>query len=175
MSTHLNSPTSKTRPVWKTAGMIVLGVVVVLLCLRGIGSLIDSVTGLDEPTTASAGTPTLAVDRPADAPQQLSDEQLKSPNGVIVNYLLVTPSYWNNFGAGGWGDPIDTVTLDGDDVIINLNQPFSTASAYQVQADEVRAWAVGELRQHRDNATVAGVDLVAVVSSDGVLVGYEKL
>ena len=175
MSTHLNSPTSKKRPVWKTAGMIILGVVIALLCLRGIGSLIDSVTGLDEPATASAGTPTLAVERPADAPQQLSDEQLKSPNGVINNYLLATPSYWNNFGGGGWGDPVDTVTLDADDVIINLNQPFSTASAYQVQADEIRAWAVGELRQHMDNATVAGVDLVAVMSSDGVLVGYEKL
>lgn len=175
MSTHLNSPIKQKRPVWKTAGMIVLGVVIALLCLRGVGSLIDSVTGLDEPTTASAGTPTLAVERPADAPQQLSDDQLKSPNGVIVNYLLVTPSYWNNFGAGGWGDPVDTVTLEGGDVIIDLNQPFSTASGYQVQADEIRAWAVGELRQHMDNATVAGVDLVAVRSADGVLVGYEKL
>lgn len=175
MSTHLNSQTKQKRPVWKTAGMIIIGVVIALLCLRGIGSLIDSVTGLDKPATASASTPTLAVERPADAPQQLSDDQLKSPNGVIVNYLLATPSYWNNFGAGGWGDPIDTVTLEADDVIINLNQRFSTASGYQVQADEIRAWATGELRQHRDNATVAGVDLVAVMSSDGVLVGYEKL
>lgn len=175
MSTPLNSPIKQKRPVWKTAGMIILGVVIALLCLRGVGSLIDSATGLDEPTTASAGTPTLAVERPADAPQQLSDEQLKSPNGVIVNYLLVTPSYWNNFGAGGWGDPVDTVTLDADDVIINLNQPFSTASGYQAQADEIRAWAVGELRQHRDNATVAAIDLVAVRSADGVLLGYEKL
>lgn len=175
MSTSLNSPTTQKRPVWKTVGMIIIGVVVALLCLRGIGSLIDSATGLDKPATASASTPTLVAERPADAPQQLSDEQLKSPNGVINNYLLVTPSYWNNFGAGGWGDPIDTVTLEGDDVLITLDQPFSTASGYQVQADEIRAWAVGELRQHMDNATVAGVDLVAVRSADGVLVGYEKL
>ena len=175
MSTHLNSPIKQKRPVWKTAGMIILGVVVALLCLRGIGSLIDSATGLDKPATASAGTPMLAAERPADVPQQLSDEQLKSPNGVIVNYLLTTPSYWNNFGAGGWGDPVDTVSVEGDDVLIKLGQPFSTSASYQGQADEVRAWAVGELRQHRDNATVAGVDVVAVVSSDGVLVGYEKL
>ena len=175
MSTHLNSPIKQKRPVWKTAGMIILGVVIALLCLRGVGSLIDSATGLGKPATASAGTPTLAVERPADVPQQLSDEQLNSPNGVINNYLLATPSYWNNFGGGGWGDPVDTVTLDGDDVIIDLNQPFSTATSYQDEATEIRAWAVGELRQHRDNATVAGVDVVAVVSSDGVLVGYEKL
>ena len=175
MSTHLNSPIKQKRPVWKTAGMIVLGVVIALLCLRGVGSLIDSVTGLDEPTTASAGTPTLAVERPADAPQQLSDDQLKSPNGVIVNYLLVTPSYWNNFGAGGWADPVDTVSVEGDDVLINLDQPFSTSATYQGQGVEVLSWATGELRQHRDNATVAGVDLVAVRSADGVLLGYEKL
>ena len=72
MSTPLYSPTTKQkRPVWKTAGVIVLGVVVALLCLRGIGSLIDSATGLDKPATASAGTPTLAVERPADVPQRL--------------------------------------------------------------------------------------------------------
>lgn len=175
MSTPLNSQTKQKRPIGKTTGLAVLGVIVALLCLRGIGSLIDSATGLDNPVATSAGTPTLAVERPADAPHQLSDEQLKSPNGVIVNYLLVTPSYWNNFGGGGWGDPVDTVTLDADDVIIDLNQPFSTASAYQAQADEIRAWVVGELRQHKDNATVAGVDLVAVRSADGVLIGYEKL
>ena len=175
MSTHLNSPIKQKRPVWKTAGMIILGVVIALLCLRGVGSLIDSATGLGKPATASAGTPTLAVERPADAPQQLSDEQLKSPNGVIVNYLSATPSYWNNFGAGGWADQVDTVNVEGDDVLITLDQPFSTAAAYQGQADEIRAWAVGELRQHVDNDTIAGVDLVAVRSADGVLVGYEKL
>ena len=175
MSTHLNSQTSKKRPVWKTAGMIVLGVVIALLCLRGIGSLIDSATGLDEPTVASASTPTLAVEQPTDVPQQLSDEQLNSPGGTVVSYLIATPSYWNNFGAGGWADPVDTVSVEGDDVLINLDQPFSTSSTYQVQADEIRAWAVGELRQHMDNATVAGVDLVAVRSADGVLLGYEKL
>ena len=176
MSTPLYPPTTKQkRPVWKTAGMIILGVVVALLCLRGVGSLIDSATGLGKPTAASASTPTLAVERPADAPQQLSDEQLKSPSGVINNYLLATPSYWNNFGAGGWGAPIETVALDTDDVVIDLNQPFSTAASYQDQANEVRAWAVGELRQHMDNGTVAAIDLVAVRSADGVLVGYEKL
>lgn len=175
MSTPLYPPTTKKRPLWKTVGVIVLGLVIALLCLRGVDSLVGSATGLDKPTTASASTPTLPVERPDDVPQQLSDEQLKSPGGVINNYLGVTPSYWNNFGTSGWGDPIDTVTLDTDDVIINLNQPFSTSASYQDEATEIQAWAVGELRQHRDNATVAGVDLVAVRSSDGVLVGYEKL
>lgn len=176
MSTPLYSPTTKQkRPVWKTAGVVVLGVVIALLCLRGIGSLIDSATGMDEPATASASTPTLAVERPADVPQQLSDEQLKSPNGVIVNYLSATPSYWNNFGAGGWADQVDTVNVEGDDVLITLSQPFSASTSYQDQANEIRAWVVGELRQHKDNATVAGVDLVAVRSADGALVGYEKL
>lgn len=171
----LTSPDRYRRPMWQTAGMIVLGLLVVFLCLCGVGSLIDRATGLDEPTAASAGSSALPVEQPADVPQHLSDEQLKSPNGVIVNYLSATPSYWNNFSAGGWGEPVDTVTLDGDDVIISLNEPFSTAAAYQDQATEIRAWAVGELRQHKDNATVAGVDLVAVRSADGVLVGYEKL
>ena len=94
---------------------------------------------------------------------------------MIVNYLSATPSYWNNFGAGGWADQVDTVNVEGDDVLITLSQPFSTAASYQDQANEVRAWAVGELRQHKNNETVAGVDLVAVRSADGVVVGYEKL
>lgn len=171
----LTSPDRYRRPVWQTAGIIVLGLLVVFLCLCGVGSLIDRATGLDEPATASAGSSALPVEQPRDVPQQLSDEQLKSPSGAVVTYLLANPSYWNNFGAGGWADQVDTVNVEGDDVLITLSQPFSASTSYQDQATEIRAWAVGELRQHRGNATVAGVDVVAVVSSDGVLVGYEKL
>ena len=168
-------PSVRRRPVWKTAGSIILGLLIAFLCLRGIGSLIDSATGLDEPVTFSAGPSALPVEQPTDVPQQLSDEQLNSPGGTVVSYLLATPSYWNNFGAGGWADPVDTVSVEGDDVLINLDQPFSTSASYQGQGREVLSWATGELRQHRDNATVSGVDLVAVMSSDGVLLGYEKL
>ena len=175
MSTPLYSPTSKKRPAWKTVGSIVLGLLIAFLCLHGIGSLIDRATGLDEPTAVSAGPSALPVEQPRDVPQQLSDEQLNSPGGAVVSYLLATPSYWNNFGAGGWADPVDTVTVEGDDVLITLSQPFSTSATYQGRAVEVLSWATGELREHRDNATVGGVDLVAVMSSDGVLVGYEKL
>lgn len=171
----LTSPDRYRRPAWKTAGIIVLSVLVGVLCLIGVGAIVDRVTDTSEPQTASAGSSSLPVEQPRDVPQQLSDEQLKSPGGVINNYLGVTPSYWNNFGTSGWGAPVDTVSVEGDDVLIKLGQPFSTSASYQGQADEVRAWAVGELRQHRGNATVAGVDVVAVVSSDGVLVGYEKL
>lgn len=171
----VTSPDRYRRPAWQRAGIIVLSVLVGFLCLVGVGAIVDRVTDTSEPQTASAGSSALPVEQPRDVPQQLSDEQLKSPGGVINNYLGVTPSYWNNFGTGGWGAPIDTVNVEGDDVLIALDQPFSASASYQGQADEVRAWAVGELRQHRGNATVAGVDVVAVVSSDGVLVGYEKL
>ena len=171
----VTSPDRYRRPAWKTAGVITLSVLVGLLCLIGVGSIVDRVTEANEPQTASAGSSALPVEQPRDVPQQLSDEQLKSPNGVIVNYLGVTPSYWNNFGTSGWGAPVDTVNVEGDDVLITLSQPFSASTSYQDQAAEIRAWAVGELRQHMDNATVAGVDLVAVRSADGVLVGYEKL
>ena len=171
----LTSPDRYRRPAWKTAGIIVLSVLVGLLCLIGVGSIVDRVTEANEPQAASAGSSALPVEQPRDVPQQLSDEQLKSPAGVVNNYLGATPSYWNNFGAGGWGAPVDTVTVEGDDVLITLDQPFSTSASYQGQGREVLSWAVGELRQHRGNATVAGVDVVAVVSSDGVLVGYEKL
>ena len=171
----LTSPDRYRRPAWKTAGIIVLSVLVGLLCLIGVGSIVDRVTEANEPQTASAGSSALPVEQPRDVPQQLSDEQLKSPAGVVVTYLGATPSYWNNFGAGGWADQVDTVNVEGDDVLITLSQPFSASTSYQDEATEIRAWAVGELRQHRDNATVAGVDVVAVVSSDGVLVGYEKL
>lgn len=171
----VTSPDRYRRPAWQRAGIIVLSVLVGLLCLIGVGSLIDRATGMDEPATASAGSSALPVERPDDVPQQLSDEQLKSPAGVVNNYLGATPSYWNNFGAGGWADLIDTVNVEGDDALITLSQPFSASASYQGQGREVLSWATGELRQHRDNATVAGVDLVAVMSSDGVLVGYEKL
>lgn len=171
----VTSPDRYRRPAWKMAGVIVLSVLVGLLCLIGVGAIVDRVTDTSEPQAASAGSSALPVERPDDVPQQLSDEQLKSPAGVVNNYLGATPSYWNNFGAGGWGAPVDTVNVEGDDVLITLGQPFSTSASYQGQGREVLSWATGELRQHRDNATVAGVDLVAVVSSDGVLVGYEKL
>lgn len=171
----VTSPDRYRRPAWKTAGVITLSVLVGLLCLIGVGSIVDRVTEANEPQTASAGSSALPVERPRDVPQQLSDEQLKSPSGAVVTYLLAKPSYWNNFGAGGWADQVDTVNVEGDDVLITLSQPFSTAAAYQGQANEVRAWVVGELRQHKDNGTVAGVDLVAVRSADGVLLGYEKL
>lgn len=177
MSTPTTTPVPSTRrrPVWKTVGSIILGLLIAFLCLHGIGSLIDRATGLDEPVTFSAAPSALPVEQPTDVPQQLSDEQLNSPGGTVVSYLIATPSYWNNFGAGGWADPVDTVSVEGDDVLITLSQPFSASTSYQDQATEIRAWAVGELRQHRDNATVDSVDVVAVVSSDGVLVGYEKL
>ena len=177
MSTPTTTPVPSTRrrPVWKTVGSIILGLLIAFLCLHGIGSLIDRATGLDEPVTFSAGPSALPVEQPTDVPQQLSDEQLNSPGGTVVSYLIATPSYWNNFGAGGWADPVDTVSVEGDDVLINLDQPFSTSATYQGQGVEVLSWATGELRQHRDNATVAGVDLVAVMSADGVLLGYEKL
>ena len=171
----VTSPDRYRRPAWQRAGIIVLSVLVGLLCLIGVGAIVDRVTDTSEPQAASAGSSSLTVERPDDVPQQLSDEQLKSPGGVINNYLGVTPSYWNNFGTSGWGAPVDTVSVEGDDVLIKLSQPFSASTSYQDQATEIRAWAVGELRQHRGNATVAGVDVVAVVSSDGVLVGYEKL
>lgn len=171
----VTSPDRYRRPAWQRAGIIVLSVLVGLLCLIGVGAIVDRVTDTSEPQAASAGSSSLPVERPDDVPQQLSDEQLKSPGGVINNYLGVTPSYWNNFGTSGWGAPVDTVSVEGDDVLIKLSQPFSASTSYQDQATEIRAWAVGELRQHRGNATVAGVDVVAVVSSDGVLVGYEKL
>ena len=166
----VTSPDRYRRPAWKTAGIIVLSVLVGLLCLIGVGSIVDRVTEANEPQTASAGSSALPVEQPRDVPQQL-----KSPAGVVVTYLGATPSYWNNFGAGGWADQVDTVNVEGDDVLITLGQPFSTSASYQGQGREVLSWATGELRQHRDNATVAGVDLVAVMSSDGVLVGYEKL
>lgn len=171
----LTHPDRYRRPVWKTAGIIVLSVLVGLLCLIGVGAIVDRVTDTSEPQTASAGSSALPVERPDDVPQQLSDEQLKSPGGVINNYLGATPSYWNNFGTSGWGAPVDTVSVEGDDVLIKLGQPFSASASYQGQGREVLSWATGELRQHRDNATVAGVDLVTVMSADGVLLGYEKL
>lgn len=177
MSTPTTTPVPSTRrrSAWKTAGSIILGLLIAFLCLHGIGSLIDRATGLDEPTAVSSEPSALPVEQPTDVPQRLSDEQLNSPGGTVVSYLLANPSYWNNFGAGGWADPVDTVSVEGDDVLINLDQPFSTSATYQGRGVEVLSWATGELRQHRDNATVAGVDLVAVMSSDGVLVGYEKL
>lgn len=171
----VTSPDRYRRPAWQRAGIIVLSVLVGLLCLIGVGAIVDRVTDTSEPQTASAGSSALPVEQPRDVPQQLSDEQLKSPSGAVVTYLLATPSYWNNFGAGGWADLIDTVNVEGDDVLITLGQPFSTSASYQGQGREVLSWATGELRQHRDNATVAGVDLVTVMSADGVLVGYEKL
>ena len=79
----VTSPDRYRRPAWKTAGVIVLSVLVGLLCLIGVGAIVDRVTEANEPQTASAGSSSLPVEQPRDVPQQLSDEQLKSPAGAV--------------------------------------------------------------------------------------------
>lgn len=175
MSTPTQHPVRK--PIWKRALTVVGTVLVVFLVLRGLGSLMDDAVGFGKGGSVSApqSSPTLPVEKPIDVPQTLSDIQLESPSGVIVTYLQANRSPWNNYGTEGWGNPVDTVSVKQDDVIVTLNQPFTNSTAYQERADEIRAWAVGELRQYKDNKTVASIDLVAVYSADGVMVGYEQL
>lgn len=176
----MSTPTQTTvrKPMWKRVLTVVGTVLVVFLVLRGLGSLMDDAAGFDKgrPVSAPQSSPMLPVEKPKDVPQTLSDMQLESPNGVIVTYLQANRSPWNNYGTEGWGDPVETVSVKEDDVIVTLNEPFINSTSYQERADEIRAWAVGELRQYKDNnKTVANVDLVAVYSADGVMVGYEQL
>lgn len=114
------------------------------------------------------------MDIPDDIDPAWTGGDYVSPRGVVLNYLNEDKVGW--FNILGFTGNVADVTVEGDDVIITLNETArqmtvgSQIAAMSHQDDVLRV-----LRGHLGNRTVEAIDLVAVRSADGVLIGYEKL
>lgn len=152
------------------AGLIGLVLLVVLLSAAWIADGFRERT-IEKQATAHYGIP---VDIPDDIDPAWTGGDYVSPRGVVLNYLNDDKVKW--FGLLGFMGNVANVTVEDDDVIITLNETArqmttgSQVAALSHQNDVLRV-----LRGHLGNKTVAAIDLVAVRSADGVLVGYEKL
>ena len=152
------------------AGLIGLVLLVVLLSAAWIADGHHERT-LEKQATAHYGIP---VDIPDDIDPAWTGGDYVSPRGVVLNYLNDDKVRW--FGVLGFSGNVADVTVEGDDVIITLNETVQQMSVgSQIAAMSHQDDVLRVLRGHLGNKTVAAVDLVAVRSADGVLVGYEKL
>ena len=152
------------------AGLIGLVLLVVLLSAAWIADGHRERT-LEKQATAHYGIP---VDIPDDIDPMWTGGDYVSPRGVVLNYLNEDEVPW--FSILGFSGNVANVTVEGDDVIIKLNetaQQMTTGS--QIAAMSHQDDVLRVLRGHLGNKTVAAIDLVAVRSADGVLLGYEKL
>ena len=187
MSTHLNSPTSTMPSQARAAGRfrrgldramkrsLIAGLIglVLLVALFSIGRAVDGhhERTLEKQATAHYGIP---VDIPDDIDPAWTGGDYVSPRGVVLNYLNDDKVRW--FGALGFSGNVADVTVEGDDVIITLNETAQQMSiGSQIAAMSHQDDVLRVLRGHLGNKTVAAIDLVAVRSADGVLLGYEKL
>lgn len=152
------------------AGLIGLVLLVVLLSAAWIADGFRE-RAIERQATAHYGIP---VDIPDDIDPMWTGGDYVSPRGVVLNYLNEDEVPW--FSILGFSGNVANVTVEGDDVIIKLNetaQQMTTGS--QIAAMSHQDDVLRVLRGHLGNKTVAAIDLVAVRSADGVLVGYEKL
>lgn len=152
------------------AGLIGL---VLLVALLLVGRAVDGhrERTIEKQASAHYGIP---VDIPDDIDPAWTGGDYVSPRGVVLNYLNEDKVGW--FNILGFTGNVADVTVEGDDVIITLNETArqmtvgSQVAAVSHQDDVLRV-----LRGHLGNKTVAAIDLVAVRSADGVILGYEKL
>ena len=187
MSTPLYPPTTSMPTQAQDPGRFRLGVdramkrsliagligLVLLLVLFSAAWIADGFRerSIERQATAHYAIP---VDIPDDIDPMWTGGDYVSPRGVVLNYLYDDKVPW--FSIIGFSGNVANVTVEGDDVIITLNETArqmttgSQIAAMSHQDDVLRV-----LRGHLGNKTVAAIDLVAVMSSDGVLVGYEKL
>ena len=187
MSTHLNSPTTPMPSQTRAAGRfrrgldramkrsLIAGLIglVLLVALFSIGRAVDGhhERTLEKQATAHYGIP---VDIPDDIDPAWTGGDYVSPRGVVLNYLNDDKVRW--FSILGFSGNVADVTVEGDDVIITLNETVQQMSVgSQIAAMSHQDDVLRVLRGHLGNKTVKAIDLVAVRSADGVLLGYEKL
>lgn len=187
MSTPLYPPTTPTPTQERPAGgfrrgldrvmkrSLVAGLIgiVLLVALFSVGRAVDGhrERTIEKQATAHYGIP---VDIPDDIDPAWTGGDYVSPRGVVLNYLNEDKVQW--FNILGFTGNVADVTVEGDDVIITLNETarqMSTGS--QIAAMSHQDDVLRVLRGHLGNKTVAALDLVAVRSADGVMMGYEKL
>ena len=152
------------------AGLIGL---VLLVALLAVGGAVEGhrERTIEKQATAHYGIP---VDIPDDIDPAWTGGDYVSPRGVVLNYLNDDKVRW--FSIVGFSGNVADVTVEGDDVVITLNETAQQMSVgSQIAAMSHQDDVLRVLRGHLGNKTVAAIDLVAVRSADGVLLGYEKL
>ncbi|WP_431813868.1 hypothetical protein [Kocuria sp. cx-455] len=94
-----------------------------------------------------------------------------NPAAAVHQYLADQPWY----GQPEQGTSIvESVTVEDDDVIIRLVTNFE-ANVTQNHAPSIVANSTKALQAHRDDPAIAGLDLLAVYSADGVMVGSDSI
>ena len=187
MSTPLYPPTTPTPTQERPAGgfrrgldramkrSLIAGLIglVLLVALLAVGGAVEGhrERTIEKQATAHYGIP---VDIPDDIDPAWTGGDYVSPRGVVLNYLNEDKVQW--FNILGFTGNVADVTVEGDDVVITLNETAQQMSVgSQIAAMSHQDDVLRVLRGHLGNKTVAALDLVAVRSADGVMMGYEKL
>lgn len=94
-----------------------------------------------------------------------------NPAAAVHQYLADQPWY----GQPEQGTSIvESVTVEDDDVIIRLVTNFE-ANVTQNHAPSIVKNSTKALQAHRDDPAIAGLDLLAAFSADGVMVGSDSI
>lgn len=165
MSTPTQHPVRK--PIWKRALTVVGVILVVFLVLRGLGSLIDDATGIDK-DGYSAPSPAATYSQPVTTPEEA---QVAAGAPPADEYTPPAPVEHEGSYFGGEGSMVASVDTADDDVLITL-KTHSQASATQTHAPHVLQEAIDNLT---GSEHASQIDLVAVYSSDGVMVASGRI
>lgn len=165
MSTPTQHPVRK--PLWKRALTVVGTVLIVFLVLRGLGSLIDDATGLDK-DGYSAPSPAATQSQPVTTPEEA---QVAAGAPPAEEYTPPAPVEPEGSYFGGEDSMVASVEVMDDDVLIVL-KTHSQANATKTHAPYVLQEAIDNLT---GSEHAPQIDLVAVYSSDGVMVASDRI
>lgn len=194
------SSTGAPMRVAKFLGTVLLVTLAVTLMIFGGGAILDRVNS-DEPIAQEQSSPTTL--QPATSPPAASQEPImtQAPDPIETPAATVEPAPASTppaapDGVPGmnpaaavhqylanepWYDPegpgtsiVESLTVEDDDVIIRLVTDFE-ANATTTFAPSIVADSTRTLQAHRDDPAIGGLDLLAVYSADGVMVGSDSI
>lgn len=194
------SSTGAPMRVAKYLGTVLLIALAVVLMLFGVGAILDrldpgeplSQEQVDQAIQQSPTTPPAPSQEPvmtqvpepparpvetaeatpeATPPNESGYVTGMNPSAAVHQYLSNEPWY-NTEGPGT--SIVESLTVEDDDVIIRLVTDFE-ANATQTFAPSIVADSTRTLQAHRDDPAIAGLDLLAVYSADGVMVGSDSI
>lgn len=182
----MSSPGTPVR-IAKYLGTVLLVAVAVVLMIFGVGAILDrldpgeplSQGQIDQAIQQPPTSPPVPVQEPVmtqtpdptETPDETGSLSDRTPFVAVHQYL--GNEYW--YGQPEQGTSIvESLTVEDDDVIIRLRTPFE-ANVTKNHAPSIVADSTRTLQEHRDDPAIAGLDLLAVYSSDGVMVGSDSI
>lgn len=170
----------------KYVGTVLLVALAVVLMLFGVGAIMERLAPgkplsqgqIDEAIQQSPNPPaqepvmTESPEQP-EAVEQADPAPVTGMNpAAAVHQYLADQPWYNSEGPGT--SIVESVTVEDDDVIVRLTTDFH-ANATTNHAPSIVANSTQALRDHRDDPAIAGLDLLAVYSADGVMVGSDSI